>query len=476
MMKLFLLTVLSFCSYLGSGIFNNALASNVSLHNTPAYIQHELKPIPNSFQLAKATFLPDYAEGPFSGYKLDGDYNQKGNCDDEDTLYTKQNCTYPKAVVAASSCPFLPGYYTDCKCLPQFKLTSCKSPYILGGDSCEGKYEKCVCPATVSLVYANDKCTQYCEGKCIKKSCSPTANQTGCTNGTQSCDDGCGGTSRKCCIPCTNKITSKPENSSYTYSSCTDGNGTKQIQNGWKCNKGYHEKNGECEKDCISNNCSGYPLSSCPTNANCSKCTITATNCSTDGVRYKIDSCNSGYILSGNSCRAKTCEEQGQKTCNGSCIATSACCGDCPSGKKCSNGTCIDSCTADSCSGYTLSSCPTGASCSSCTIKNSDCSTGATKYKKTGCKSGYKDCNGSCISKSSCCGTPPNDRPYCVNGGWDECSQEDYNKADSDAKNCPASHPYAVKCLFQDYQCAAWCCKKSNMQCGEVKYGDCMLF
>ena len=96
-MKLFLLTVLSFCSYLGSGIFNNALASNVSLHNTPAYIQHELKPIPNSFQLAKATFLPDYAEGPFSGYKLDGDYNQKGNCDDEDTLYTKQNCTYPKA-------------------------------------------------------------------------------------------------------------------------------------------------------------------------------------------------------------------------------------------------------------------------------------------------------------------------------------------------------------------------------------------
>ncbi len=117
--------------------------------------------------------------------------------------------------------------------------------------------------------------------------------------------------------------------------------GSHDINSGWKCNTGYHEKNGECERDCIANNCSGYPLSSCPANANCSKCTITATNCSTDGTKYKIDSCNDGYTLSGNVCRALTCEEKGQKTCNGSCIATSECCGGCPSGKRCSNGSCV---------------------------------------------------------------------------------------------------------------------------------------
>lgn len=31
----------------------------------------------------------------------------------------------------------------------------------------------------------------------------------------------------------------------------------------------------------------------------------------------------------------------GQKTCNGSCIATTACCGGCPTGQSCQNGTCV---------------------------------------------------------------------------------------------------------------------------------------
>ena len=62
-----------------------------------------------------------------------------------------------------------------------------------------------------------------------------------------------------------------------------------------------------------------------------------------------------------------------------------------------------------------MSSCPTGASCSSCTVKNSNCTNGDTKYKKTGCKSGYKDCNGSCISTSSCCGGCPSGQE-CSNG------------------------------------------------------------
>ena len=387
MTKSMILVLSSVCFCMLNGLFNSALAFDPPPeHNTNTYtLNIGLKPIPQAYQLARATFLPEASKTDFkfSGNTTEGDYNQATSCEDKSKLYTTSNCKYPRAVVAASRCPFLAGYYTECKCLSQFNKTSCTAPYILGGTSCDGKYEKCVCPATVSLTYANDKCTQYCDGKCIKKSCTPTANQSNCTNGMQNCDNGCGQNTRKCCVACTHKITTKPANSSYTYSSCNDGSGSHQIQTGWKCNPGYHEKNGGCEKDCIANTCSGYTLSACPANATCSSCSKQTTTCGGGGTVYKMTGCNSGYHQSGNTCvahsytcpsgyqasacsssqvqtgttskkcscgatsgtcyacRAKTCEEQGKKTCNGSCISTSECCGGCSSGKKCSNGTCV---------------------------------------------------------------------------------------------------------------------------------------
>ncbi len=48
-------------------------------------------------------------------------------------------------------------------------------------------------------------------------------------------------------------------------------------------------------------NCDDFPLSKCPTGANCSSCGI-----GTD-VSYKVDSCEEGYKLSGNTCVAKSC-------------------------------------------------------------------------------------------------------------------------------------------------------------------------
>ena len=316
--------VIALCYFLGLGIFNLAAALDISSQDLSLKYSSELKPISNSFQIAKSTFLLEYGESSFSGYKtLDDDYNFK-NCED----YPHSSCP---TGARCESCPFN---------VKKYKVVACTDPYI--------KSEKtCVCPTATPVIYPNDVCTKYCGSTCIAKTCTPTANKTTCTNDFRNCDNGCGQNTRKCCNPCTHKITSKPENSSYTYCDCTDDDGAKKIQCGCVCNSGYHLKNGTCEnggiceKDCIANNCSGYPLSSCPANANCSKCTITATNCSTDGTKYKIDSCNDGYTLSGNVCRAMTCEEKGQKTCNGSCIATSECCGGCPSGQKCSNGTCV---------------------------------------------------------------------------------------------------------------------------------------
>ena len=251
-----------------------------SLYPTLTSHSLELKPH-NSFLLARATFLPDTKDDlGFSGRDTGGTDINRGDPCKGYTLFT---------------CPT----HGTCKpCLVnnnKKQLVSCSSPYLVSGNSC-------VCPQTVSLTYANDKCTQYCDGKCIKKTCDKTPNQTGCTNGSKACDDGCGGTARQCCVPCTDKITSKPANSNYTYSTCVDGEGSHQIQTGWACISGYHTKDSGCEKDCNATNCSGYTLSSCPANAVCDKCTITASNCSTDGTKYKLDSCRDGYVLSNGKC------------------------------------------------------------------------------------------------------------------------------------------------------------------------------
>lgn len=276
------------------GLANSTLALDAGEHNTS--ISADLKPASNSFQIAKSTFLPDrYEDLGLSNYDtLHDDYNAK-NCEN----YKQTSCP---SVALCEKCPF------NTKLL---RVIRCAAPYLLtDGD--------CVCPPAKPLTCTNDKCTKYCGSTCIEKTCTPTPSVDAkkCTNKTRKCDNGCCSNTRDCCNPCVNTLTSKPENSHYTYCDCTDDDGTKKIQCGCECDTGYHLKNGTCgkggicEKDCIANNCSGYDLSSCPAYGNCSKCTVTATNCSTDGTKYKLDSCQSGYSKSGNTCvkTPETCD------------------------------------------------------------------------------------------------------------------------------------------------------------------------
>ena len=290
--------------------------------------------------MAKTTFLPDqYEDLGISDYNtIDNDYTSQ-NCDD----YPLSLC--PEGAFC-EQCPFDVSLY---------RVYGCKSPYLESGDSC-------VCPPSVTLTQPNDVCTKYCGADCIEMTCIPTENQTGCTNGTQACEDGCGSYSRLCCVPCEHLISYKPANSSYTYQACTDGDGEHQIQTDWECNAGYHEKNEMCEKDCIANTCSDYELDSCPDHANCSECSLTATDCSSSGTKYRFDSCQAGYHLS--------------------------------------NGSCEEDCSADACSDYPLSSCPTNGLCTSCQKKETDCSVGERKYKLTACAEGYKKSGNECVKKT----------------------------------------------------------------------------
>ena len=377
----FIKTIISF-GFL-SLLLSDALASGTPSNHITLYTHAlELKPIPSSFQLAKSTFLPDrFDDLGLSNYNtLDNNYNSV-NCD-----------TYPLTSCPAGSrcetCPF------DAK---KFRVLSCNDPYILSGGTC-------VCPTKVTLSYANDRCTKYCGSTCIAKTCSPSANQSGCTNGTQSCDNGCGANTRQCCVACAHKVTSKPSYASYTYSSCYDGS-TKEIQTGWKCNSGYHQKDSTCEKDCITNNCSGYSLTSCPANAICTPCTITATNCTTSGTKYKIDSCADGYYQSGNSC--------------------------------------IKNCT-NTCAGYSFDSCPEGSNCSLCTLKNATCVSYGIKYKVDSCYSGYTLANNSCYVSRLC--------RYAGDIMYSDKTCSGYNDAINPSKKIIA---IVVNSCVDNYQCFA---------------------
>lgn len=50
-----------------------------------------------------------------------------------------------------------------------------------------------------------------------------------------------------CSLPvCKDKVTSKPANSYYTTSSCTDCSGSHTINSGWRCNIGYTQSGNSC--------------------------------------------------------------------------------------------------------------------------------------------------------------------------------------------------------------------------------------
>ena len=126
MTKSILLTWSSVCFCILNGFFNSALALDPPPKQNISLQVADLNSISSdSYQVAKATFLPDASESLFSGKTTAYDYNDKnynkaGTCNDKSSLYTTGNCSYPRAVLASSQCPFLPGYYTQCKCLPQY--------------------------------------------------------------------------------------------------------------------------------------------------------------------------------------------------------------------------------------------------------------------------------------------------------------------------------------------------------------------
>lgn len=108
------------------------------------------------------------------------------------------------------------------------------------------------------------------------------------------------------------------------------------------CESGYIKEplTGSCIKDLISctpNDCSGYDLTSIPENASYDTCTP---GCGDTKPRYKVISCNSGYVTSVSSCGRNPTDGSWTLTGSGTC---KKCTVSCNSGYTNSGGSCLPS-------------------------------------------------------------------------------------------------------------------------------------
>jgi len=191
---------------------------------------------------------------------------------------------------------------------------------------------------------------------------------------------------------------------------------------------------------------SDYPLSSCPTGGNCSNITCDGT------TKHKLNSCNSGYTMSGNACcdfssyPLTSCPEGG--------ICTHKTCGEttkyyllsCKSGYTKSGNTCVYACSGyyecggdwQYCEGYT------------CSADSSMCS----EY----CEDDYFPY--SCDSESLC-----DDAWGVYRDGYcsEECEEDSGSSGGSSSGDCDE---------YSGYSCA-------ELQCSELYYtwvGNCPQF
>ena len=274
------------------------------------------------------TPVPEPASSSFSeqAYKIAAIcFLGYGNCDNE-ISYGKGDETY--------------NMDTANQCKNEGFVSTCSSGYCLDGS----------CSYNASY------------GKCIAENC-PTNSSPTCTGAVVG-KTACGGDCKQCCSD-----------------TCTSGSKSSSCDSGYTASTVSSTECGSTCYSCTANACSGYSLTSCPSNGSCSSCLSGTT------TKYKLNSCDSGYTMSGSSCvKDDPCDNYTSKTCTYGCSAYYS---DCST--KC------QTCYSDNCHNRTavIASCPTNATCS----YFSDCSS---KIESWTCNSGYSKSGSSCVEDTPC--------------------------------------------------------------------------
>ena len=223
--------------------------------------------------------------------------------------------------------------------------------------------------------------------------------------------------------------------------------------------------------ECYGCEARGYTLSECPVNGIC------LNDCC--NKLYKLESCKSGYVKEGNSCRAENCTENAslcdsttEKCVNGKCVEKD--CTEYP-GKCGSNQTCVDGeCIAKDCNN-TPSLC---TATEKCQLQNGvyKCVCSPTCTNETNCPNGYdtpvaNGCGGTCSVCKTC-------TPNCKNETG--CSYGTKTIADGCGNTCTVCKSCTPNCE-NEWNCGAagftqisnGCgasCRKCNTPTGAVVF------
>ena len=221
---------------------------------------------------AATTFLPDWQNAGLNFENNEGNFTRDETLcveavdENGNKLYHKaENCPAPK--IFDEYCPHDNRYISKCYCPAIYQYT-CVAPYRgdervkeNGYASCDGLYIACCdgsCPANTSKTNpggCGGSTTNECGDTCYypyQPCCYPESDETGCSCGTYSCSDGCGGY-RTCCSSCSSSSGSGggvSSSNSGDYDddiqsggnsdiTCSDGRGRAFRQ--MRCNRGYQE-------------------------------------------------------------------------------------------------------------------------------------------------------------------------------------------------------------------------------------------
>ena len=369
---------------LGLFIASTLPALAASPHN--AYTHNTAFAVPEqSFQEAKLWFLPDWQAGlasrtdnapAGSGDRhdltcsvYDGCFGIPTNmtCSDDFTVDGKtcyKSCSCKSGFVPASSSDICKGCVNPCDLVTDKAPCpyGCKKAY----GTCSSKCETCYpdnCRNRTAVSVGSFGCKTYftdCPSKCqtaYTDNChirTAVSTPYGCEKYFDDCISKC----EKAYADNCRNYSSKPLASSCA-NGCAQGKTYTDCQSKCsfgckaKCDTGYHLSSDELS--CVADSCpdgyeagktcgAGYKrLQSGQSGATpCYKCEViscTAGSISCSGATVAKEN---GYYSGENKCyTCQTCEQAGKKTCNGTCIAASECCGGCGTNQKCDNGTCV---------------------------------------------------------------------------------------------------------------------------------------
>ncbi len=286
-------------------------------HNTQ--ITHTgLKPVPNSFQLAKSHFLPDYQEGNFTFDKGD---DISAACPASIYKYTKNNCSYPN--IPQSVCG---GKYRVCGCERVFAYSAAQCAATGkegGGESCTVRggsddgttyYTSCVCPSSYTKLSDGQICTGTECSSAGERYCDRFENIQ-CTGAYMLCNNNQTGEGGFCNDKEGNKYTGcycdediYPE----TDESCRYHYGTNAVGSGTSCNNGERWRSCSCDASCPAS----HPDKSC----------------GSLGISDETDDGCGGKCYKCNSC-SPTCQNETNCS-NGTKIVDNGCGGECTICKK----------------------------------------------------------------------------------------------------------------------------------------------